>query len=148
MALLMMMSEDDGFECTILSEKRIKRQAEPCAGVTCPTGASCIAGTNGSYECSCMEGFTGDGSTCTDMNECEEGSHNCSFEATCINLLGTYTCMCNVGFSGDGLAVMTSMNVMTTSIHVLRKPLASTLTVPTLVLVTQDFLGMDLTVLI
>ena len=38
----------------------------------------------------------------SDVNECNDGNHNCSANATCINEMGSYTCDCKDGFSGDG----------------------------------------------
>ena len=38
----------------------------------------------------------------SDVNECNDGNHNCSANATCTNEMGSYTCDCKDGFSGDG----------------------------------------------
>ena len=38
-----------------------------------------------------------------DIDECEEGLHNCHEWATCINTIGSYKCMCNPGSTGDGV---------------------------------------------
>ena len=37
-----------------------------------------------------------------DVNECDDGSHNCSSDGTCYNEIGAYGCTCNEGFVGDG----------------------------------------------
>jgi len=37
-----------------------------------------------------------------DVNECDEGTDNCDFDATCSNTEGSYSCACNEGYSGDG----------------------------------------------
>ena len=37
-----------------------------------------------------------------DINECSEGSHNCSNHAKCKNYYGGYSCECLTGFEGDG----------------------------------------------
>ena len=37
-----------------------------------------------------------------DVDECEEGTHECHGNATCTNTIGSYTCMCVDGFTGDG----------------------------------------------
>ena len=31
----------------------------------------------GGYSCKCHPGYTGSGKTCSDINECSNGSHNC-----------------------------------------------------------------------
>ena len=53
-----------------------------------------------------MEGYEGDGKVCTatqvEVNECEVGTHDCSKNADCIDLLDGYDCQCRTGFSGNG----------------------------------------------
>ncbi|XP_028406132.1 von Willebrand factor D and EGF domain-containing protein-like isoform X2 [Dendronephthya gigantea] len=55
---------------------------------------------NGSYQCRCIDGYTGDGENCTDVDECM--GHPCLKHATCINTKGSYFCVCAKGFTGDG----------------------------------------------
>jgi len=38
----------------------------------------------------------------TDVNECTQGTANCSKYATCTNTFGSYKCSCNNGYHGDG----------------------------------------------
>ena len=38
-----------------------------------------------------------------DENECENGAHNCSMNAQCINTFGLFNCTCLQGYSGDGV---------------------------------------------
>ncbi|XP_063788826.1 hemicentin-1-like [Pseudophryne corroboree] len=52
----------------------------------------------GNKECSCDEGFIGDGFTCCDIDECAfYWSNNCS--DICVNTLGSYTCECRSGYT-------------------------------------------------
>ena len=49
---------------------------------------------------------TGDGLTsgsgCTNINECQDGSHNCHPNATCSDTSSGFTCSCKSGFTGNG----------------------------------------------
>ena len=38
-----------------------------------------------------------------DVDECTDGSHNCSVNAWCNNMIGSFNCTCNLGFDGDGV---------------------------------------------
>ena len=38
----------------------------------------------------------------SDINECDEKTHNCIDNAHCENTDGSFHCVCNTGFSGDG----------------------------------------------
>ena len=38
----------------------------------------------------------------SDINECEEGTYNCSSNAVCNNTKGSYNCACKPGYEGDG----------------------------------------------
>ena len=62
----------------------------------------------GSFSCRCgsrftgFDGFTGDGHSCDDIDECADGTHSCSTNAICSNNVGSFECDCVEGFSGDG----------------------------------------------
>src|SRR5258705_460156 len=72
----------------------------PCDGVTCGAHAACNT-TSG--DCECATGFTGDGTTCADVDECVAEPFTCDPNAACVNAPGGYGCTCNPGFLGDGV---------------------------------------------
>ena len=37
-----------------------------------------------------------------DINECEEGTHDCDVNADCTNTRGAFTCTCKIGYVADG----------------------------------------------
>lgn len=52
--------------------------------------------------CPCNTGYEGDGSVCTDIDECDRGTDTCDPNATCTNTDGWYICKCNPGYFGYG----------------------------------------------
>ncbi|XP_066022870.1 uromodulin-like [Pocillopora verrucosa] len=66
----------------------------------CDVNANCT-NTYGSYKCTCKVGYTGDGHSCSDINECK-GNHSCHVNATCMNTLGSHVCQCHAGYTGNG----------------------------------------------
>ncbi|XP_033106654.1 fibrillin-1-like [Anneissia japonica] len=66
----------------------------------CDANAQC-ENTIGSYDCTCNEGYSGDGFECTDINECDQ-TNQCDTNAECANTAGSYDCTCNDGYEGDG----------------------------------------------
>ncbi|KAM9305375.1 uromodulin-like [Gastrophryne carolinensis] len=58
----------------------------------------------GALQCSCKDGFIGDGFNCTDIDECAYSwTSNCTaLSSTCRNTLGSYTCICSAGFTSVG----------------------------------------------
>uniref|UniRef100_A0A674E3B6 Nidogen 1 n=1 Tax=Salmo trutta TaxID=8032 RepID=A0A674E3B6_SALTR len=65
-----------------------------------PERARCSYTGASAYICSCLSGFVGDGYTCQDVDECEQG--RCHQDAVCYNSQGSFTCQCHPGFHGDG----------------------------------------------
>uniref|UniRef100_A0A8C7TSK6 Nidogen 1 n=1 Tax=Oncorhynchus mykiss TaxID=8022 RepID=A0A8C7TSK6_ONCMY len=65
-----------------------------------PERARCSYTGASAYICSCLSGFVGDGYTCRDIEECEQG--RCHRDAVCYNSQGSFTCQCRPGFHGDG----------------------------------------------
>ena len=65
----------------------------PCEHGTCND-------TEGSFDCSCNEGWSkGDGKICSEnKNECEENENPC-VHGTCIDTVGSFNCSCDVGWS-------------------------------------------------
>ncbi|KAL9974299.1 hypothetical protein ACROYT_G011320 [Oculina patagonica] len=68
----------------------------------CDVNANC-ANTVGGHNCTCKEGYTGDGRSCSaDIDECRNGSHKCDVNANCTNTVGGHNCSCKEEFYGDG----------------------------------------------
>jgi hypothetical protein len=67
----------------------------------CAVDADCTNNV-GSFSCACKSGFSGDGSTCEDIDECKTGTAVCDAQASCSNTAGGYTCACNKFWQGDG----------------------------------------------
>ncbi|XP_072172525.1 uncharacterized protein [Diadema setosum] len=84
----------DGGNCTDMNE---------CAqGTRCALNANCT-NTRGSFDCTCSEGYRGDGhSQCFDIDECGENPSICDTNANCTNTQGSYVCECREGYGGDG----------------------------------------------
>ncbi|CAC5419920.1 EGF-containing fibulin-like extracellular matrix protein 1,Fibrillin-1,Fibulin-1,Fibulin-5,Fibrillin-2 [Mytilus coruscus] len=63
-----------------------------CYGSTsCPNGGTCSLPDT----CLCASGF--DGLQCSDINECQLGTHNC--QQLCSNKNGSFTCSCRTGYT-------------------------------------------------
>jgi hypothetical protein len=65
----------------------------------CDALATC-ADTDGSFTCTCPTGYDGDGTTCTDIDECAAGTDDCVAGANCTNTDGGFDCACNTGYTG------------------------------------------------
>ncbi|MEE6505499.1 hypothetical protein FKM82_005545 [Ascaphus truei] len=62
--------------------------------------------TLGSYQCveSCPVGTTrSESGTCSDIDECRDGSHMCRYNQLCENTMGGYRCTCPRGYRSQGV---------------------------------------------
>uniref|UniRef100_A0A5S6QI65 Signal peptide, CUB and EGF-like domain-containing protein 2 n=1 Tax=Trichuris muris TaxID=70415 RepID=A0A5S6QI65_TRIMR len=66
------------------------------ANTTCDPNAHCVS-TYKSYRCICKPGFTGNGQTCNDINECARQNGTCV--QICENTIGSFKCSCYTGFA-------------------------------------------------
>ena len=62
-----------------------------CVDDPCAKKAIC-ENSVGSFQCTCLDGYTGDGFTCADVNECWQNP--CQDITTCINFNGGFRCGC------------------------------------------------------
>jgi MYXO-CTERM domain-containing protein len=72
-----------------------------CGALTCDPHAVCME--TPTAHCACASGFTGDGMTCTDIDECATANGGCDAHATCANTTGSRACTCDTGYVGDGI---------------------------------------------
>nr|XP_033811318.1 pro-epidermal growth factor isoform X3 [Geotrypetes seraphini] len=76
---------------------------DDCAVSDCDINALCVSSDDGDT-CRCLEGYTGDGTSCDDVDECSIDGNLCSQNsADCVNTEGSYLCICSEGYTGDGL---------------------------------------------
>ncbi|KAL6487444.1 hypothetical protein MHYP_G00040700 [Metynnis hypsauchen] len=54
------------------------------------------------YQCVCDMGFEGDGSICSDINECLSDKVCLKNETECVNSPGTFSCICKKGYTQYG----------------------------------------------
>ena len=89
----------------------------------CDNSSAICTNTIGGFNCSCTNGFTGDGINCSsmtlyysfmigdhkysfnmvDIDECELGIDDCHPNATCVDTVGSFECNCDPGFTGSGV---------------------------------------------
>lgn len=87
---------------SILSCRKPVINGTECGNKKCPLNDSC----DDPSQCPCMDGYntTTDKPgnriiiSCDDIQECIEGTHNCSTHAGCNNIDGGYFCECNKGY--------------------------------------------------
>ncbi|WP_426748574.1 EGF domain-containing protein [Myxococcus faecalis] len=72
-------------------------------GEQCDDGGR-VAGDGCGATCQVEPGYTcqGQPSVCHDVNECTNGTAQCSPNAYCTNTPGSYTCTCRPGYTGNG----------------------------------------------
>ncbi|XP_076141885.1 uncharacterized protein LOC143124336 isoform X2 [Alosa pseudoharengus] len=54
------------------------------------------------FQCVCDVGFVGDGSVCSDVDECQRDDVCPQNETKCLNKPGSYDCVCRTGFTQNG----------------------------------------------
>ncbi|WP_194863092.1 EGF domain-containing protein [Myxococcus sp. AB036A] len=91
--------EDMGFGGGVFCGNGQVDTEEQCDDGNLVSGDGCGAG------CQVAPGYSCSGtqpSVCTDVNECTNGTSQCSVNATCTNTPGSYNCTCKPGYSGNG----------------------------------------------
>ncbi|XP_075141538.1 uromodulin-like [Leptodactylus fuscus] len=68
---------------------------------TCNRNATCKKDLV-DYTCVCKVGFTGDGFSCYDIDECTQWPYPCSFYGYCVNTYGSFYCNCPPGYTRNG----------------------------------------------
>ncbi|OCT99865.1 hypothetical protein XELAEV_18005649mg [Xenopus laevis] len=74
-----------------------------CIDIHCDINAHCVSSEDGP-RCQCLEGFSGNGKSCHDIDECSLHIAACHAHQTeCIDTEGGYICKCKYGYIGNGL---------------------------------------------
>merc|ERR1711871_964064 len=67
----------------------------------CASKALCTALANGTFVCTCKEGYAGDGKICNEINACDD-ANACGGNAICSQTgPGSRICTCATGYDGD-----------------------------------------------
>ncbi|XP_072047055.1 uncharacterized protein [Amphiura filiformis] len=107
-------NDGPGYRCSCADGYQLDNDQRTCKDIDecsltndCHTAAACT-NTDGSYTCTCDTGYTGDGTICTNINECT--TDPCAENAECTDTPGSYQCVCNTGFQGDGYNICDDIN--------------------------------------
>ena len=73
-------------------------ECQPSGQPSCPQNSFCKK-IRDEYQCRCRPGFSGDGKTCRNINECTRNLHKCNSKENCVDTRGSYICQCKLGFS-------------------------------------------------
>ncbi|NXR10180.1 STAB1 protein, partial [Semnornis frantzii] len=86
---------------------------DPCASSPCSSFAECKVLGPRKYQCTCKEGFQGDGRICQPINPCVDNNGGCPENSTvCIYTRpGEVACNCLPGYSGDGVSQCNPINL-------------------------------------
>uniref|UniRef100_A0A8C5LZ41 Epidermal growth factor n=1 Tax=Leptobrachium leishanense TaxID=445787 RepID=A0A8C5LZ41_9ANUR len=95
--------KEDHWDREELTAEVVVTDESPCMEIHCHINAYCVL-SEGGPKCQCLEGFTGNGQSCRDINECALHIASCDpIQAECINTDGGYLCKCKEGFQGNGI---------------------------------------------
>ncbi|KAM8939429.1 pro-epidermal growth factor [Pelodytes ibericus] len=95
-------SEDSWTREGLVAEVVVTDKSD-CMEIHCDINAHCVP-LEDRPQCQCLEGFTGNGQSCKDIDECMLGIASCEPHwSECINTEGGYICKCRDGFLGNGL---------------------------------------------
>ena len=72
----------------------------------CDPAKSTCDNLPGTFECECFNGYVDvselqDGTNCTNVNECVDGTHTCYDNSTCTDTTGGYKCACIEGYEDE-----------------------------------------------
>ena len=79
------------FAAACSSVQAEQEPAATCATTTCDPNATC-ADTEGVAVCTCKAGFSGDGATCADIDECTT-ANTCAAGNACVNAVDGFDCL-------------------------------------------------------
>ncbi len=89
-----------GYECQCKEGYKFDVGIHQCIDIDeCETHclyASRCTNLIGSFSCECLHGFSGNGESCENINECEYV--NCGNGGECVNTAGSFYCKCPRGF--------------------------------------------------
>jgi hypothetical protein len=94
----------DGWACheRVCTEKSKIPAGCAASNGGCDPNATCSETTGGAPTCTCKDGYTGDGKSCTAKPSCAVDNGGCDANATCTDADGAPTCTCKDGYTGDG----------------------------------------------
>lgn len=83
----------DGKSCTF---------DQSCSLLACHANATCEVTGASARQCKCRSGFTGSGTECTNVDECQQSPNPCGANSTCQDTDGAFTCGCINGYRNTG----------------------------------------------
>ena len=80
----------------------------------CAADANCTHFAQDEFNCTCIEGFEGNGFTCSDIDECKDLNNSllCPANAACVNKEGGYVCQCAGNRTNNGSDCVCNENLI------------------------------------